>query len=154
MWTLTTPWYELVFRGTVVYFSMFILMRIWGKKHLGEVTAFDFILLLFISEAVQNSLVDDDKSLFGGMIVILTFLFWSTVLNKLSFRSKRIEKFLDGTPKVIVKNGKPIEDMLKKEEISEQELYKAFREEGVLDIKKVKQATIETNGHISIVQDQ
>lgn len=154
MWTLETPWYELVFRGTAIYFFMFILMRVWGKKHLGEVTAFDFILLLFISEAVQNSLVDDDKSLPGGMIVIVTFLVWSTILNKLSYRFKKIERLLDGTPKVIVKDGKPIPEVLKKEEISEQELFKAFREEGVNDLKKVKQATIETNGHISVVQEQ
>lgn len=154
MWELVTPWYELVLRGTAVYFFMFILMRIWGKKHLGEVTTFDFILLLFISEAVQNSLVDDDKSITGGMIVITTFLVWSTILNKLTYRFKIFEKLMDGTPKVIVKNGKPIQSMLEKEEISEQELYKAMREEGVMDMKKVKQATIETNGHISIVQDQ
>lgn len=152
MWTLETPWYELVIRGTVIYFFMFILMRIWGKKHLSEVTTFDFILLLFISEAVQNSLVDDDHSLFGGMIVITTFLIWSTILNKLTFRSRKFEMLIDGEPKIIVKDGKMIREVLRKEEITEQELYESFRENGVLDLKDVKQATIETNGHISVVQ--
>lgn len=153
MWTLETPWYELVIRGTVIYFFMFILMRIWGKKHLSEVTTFDFILLLFISEAVQNSLVDDDHSLPGGMIVITTFLVWSTVLNKLTFRSRKLEVIIDGTPKIIVKDGKVQEDVIKKEEITEQELLEALRENGVLELKDVKQATIETNGHISVVQN-
>lgn len=154
MWTLETPWYELVLRGTIIYFFMFIIMRIWGKKHLGEVTAFDFILLLFISEAVQNSLIEDDKSIFGGMIVILTFLLWSTIINKLSYRSRKLEHIFDGSPKVLIKDGVIQEDVRRREEITDQELYKALREEGVMDLNKVKQATIETNGHISIVQEQ
>lgn len=154
MWTLETPWYELVTRGTVMYFFMFLLMRIWGKKHLAEVSAFDFILLLFISESVQNSLVDDDKSILGGMIVISTLLFWSVVINKLTFRSRRIEKLADGTPKILIKNGILFDSVLKKQEISEQELFQALREGGVTEIKDVKQATIESNGHISVVQNQ
>lgn len=154
MWTLETPWYELVLRGTVIYFFMFLLMRIWGRKHLGQVTTFDFILLLFISEAVQNSLVDDEKSLFGGMIVILTFLFWNTTINILSYRVPLIEKLVNGRPKVIIKNGRIIEEIRHQEHMSDQELFTALREEGVEDLSKVKKATIETNGHISVIQDQ
>lgn len=154
MWTLETPWYELFIRGTATYFFMFLIMRLWGKKHLSEVTAFDFILLLFISEAVQNSLVDDDSSIFGGMIVIATFLFWSTLLNKLSYRFKFLEKVFSGSPKVLIKDGKIDENMRRKEELSDQEIFMSLREQGVMDISKVKQATIETNGHISVVQKQ
>ncbi len=154
MWTLQTPWYELVLRGTVTYFFMFILMRIWGRKHLAEVTTFDFILLLFISEAIQNSLVDDDSSLFGGMIVIVTFLFWSTLLNKLSFRFKKVEEAVDGRPKVIIKDGVIQEKVRKKEELTQQEIQSALRENGIEDVKKVKQATIEPNGHITVIQYQ
>lgn len=152
MWDLDTPWYELFARGTAIFFFMFIVMKIWGKKHLGEMSSFDFILLLFISEAVQNSLVDDDKSIPGGMIVIATFLFWNSLLNKLTFRFRTLEKLLDGTPRVLVKNGKIDPVALKKEQITEQELFEAMRNEGVDELKKVKQATIETNGHLSVVQ--
>lgn len=152
MWTLTTPWYELVIRGTVIYIFMFIIMRVWGKKHLGELTAFDFILLLFMSEAVQNSLVDDEKSLFGGMIVIATFLSWNVLVNKLTFHFRPLEKLLDGEPKVLIKDGKIVESVRQKEQITDQELHEAIRQQGVLEIGKVKQATIETNGHISVVQ--
>jgi uncharacterized membrane protein YcaP (DUF421 family) len=153
MWTLQTSWYELLIRGTSIYFFMFIILRIWGKKHLGEMTAFDFILLLFMSEAVQNSLIDDDKSIWGGMIVIATFIFWNVIINKLGYRSRKLEKILDGVPKVLIKDGKLFKETMEKEQITFQELYGALREEGVLDIKDVKQATIETNGHISIVQE-
>lgn len=152
MWTLETPWYELILRGTLIYIFMFVIMRFWGKKHLGELTAFDFILLLFMSEAVQNSLVDDDKSIFGGMIVIATFLFWNVVVNKLTYRFRKLEKIIDGEPKILIKDGRIDETVLKKEQITQQELHEAIREQGVLEIGKVKQATIETNGHISVVQ--
>lgn len=152
MWNLETPWYELVIRGTCVYVFMFILLRIWGKKHLGEFAAFDFILLLFISEAVQNSLVDDDKSIFGGMIVILTFLFWNALINKVTYRYRKLEIMIDGRPKILIKDGNLNKDIMKKEQITEQELHEALRENGVLDIKQVKQATIEINGHISVVE--
>jgi uncharacterized membrane protein YcaP (DUF421 family) len=151
MWTLTTPWFELFIRGSCIYIFMFVLLRIWGKKHLGEMTPFDFILLLFMSEAVQNSLVDDDKSIFGGMIVILTFLFWNVLLNKLTYRSRKLEKLIEGNPKILIQNGKLFGEVLSREEITIQELHEALREGGVLDIKDVRQATIETNGHISVI---
>lgn len=152
MWTLDTPWYELVIRGSAIFFFMFIIMKIWGKKHLGEMAAFDFILLLFISEAVQNSLVDDDKSIPGGMIVIATFLFWNMILNKITYRSRRLEKLIDGEPKILVKNGKVDNEMMQKQQITKQELYEAMRQEGVDELSKIKQATLETNGHVSIIE--
>ena len=152
MWTLTTPVYELLLRGTCIYFFMFIIMKIWGKKHLGEMAAFDFILLLFISEAVQNSLVDDDKSIWGGIIIIVTFLFWNSLINKLTFKYKKLEKLLDGEPQVVIKNGVVNTALLRKEKITDQELFEALRQEGVDDLHKVKKGTLETNGHLSVIQ--
>lgn len=153
MWKLETPWYELVARGTIVYIIVFILMRIWGKKHLSQVTPFDFILLLFISEAIQNSIVADDKSLFGGIIVIITFLAWNTLIDRLTFRFPKLEILLSGRPKVIIENGNINHDVKQKEYITDQELFTALREQGVEDLKNVKQATIETNGNISVLQN-
>lgn len=152
MWHLQTPWYELILRGTCIYFFMFIIIKIWGKKHLSEMAAFDFILLLFISEAVQNSLVDDDKSIWGGMIVITTFLFWSSLINKLTFRFRTLEKLLDGKPQVVIKDGRVNSELLRKEKITDQELHEALRQEGVLEVKNVKLATLETNGHLSVIE--
>lgn len=152
MWNLTTPWYELVLRGTIIYFFMFVAIKLWGKKHMGELTAFDFILLLFISEAVQNSLVSDDKSVFSAMIVITTFLIWNSIINKITFRSRTLEKILDGTPVILVKNGTIDKDNMWKEQVTEQELEEAMRRQGLDDLSKVKQATLETNGHLTIIE--
>jgi uncharacterized membrane protein YcaP (DUF421 family) len=152
MWTLTTPWYELVGRGFFIYVFMFILMRVWGRKHIGEMTAFDFILLLFMSEAVQNSLVDDDKSLFGGMIVVLTFVLLNTAINKLSYRFRWLEKVFEGTPKVLVRNGVIDRQELDHQKMTESELMEGLRLEGIEKVKDVKRATLESNGHISVIE--
>ena len=152
MFELVTPWTELITRGTIVYFSVLVIMRIWGRKHFGELTAFDFILLLIMSEAVQNSLVDDDKSVVGGIIVVLTFVTWNAILNKISYRYPFFENLVAGKPKTIIKNGKIDFKVKKAEHISDQELEASLRLEGVDDIHDVKEATVETNGHISVIQ--
>lgn len=85
MWDMNREWYELMIRASVIFLGLFIMFRIWGKKHLGEMAAFDFVLLLIMSEAVQNSLVDDDKSIQGGLIVVATFMILSSIMNILFF---------------------------------------------------------------------
>lgn len=154
MWTLETPWYELVIRATCIFVFVFILMRLWGKKHMGELAAFDFIVLLFMSEAIQNSLIGDEKSIFGGMIVISTFFILNILMNKTTFRSRRMEKLLDGDAKVLIWKGKVNEQALQEEEITWQELHEAIRQQGVLKVSDVKQATLESNGHISVIENK
>jgi uncharacterized membrane protein YcaP (DUF421 family) len=126
-------------------------MRFWGKKHLDEVTLFDFILLLLISEVIQNSLVDDDKGLPDGLTVFLTFLFWNALVNRLTHRYPRLEALLMGRPEFLLKDGRVIEAVKVLEHITDQELMSALQEEGIDDVSKVKQATIETNGHITVL---
>jgi uncharacterized membrane protein YcaP (DUF421 family) len=125
-----------------MYIFMLVLMRIWGKKHLGEMTAFDLILLLFMSEAVQNSLIDNDRSIFGGMIVIVTLVFWNVVFDKIAYHRNKFEKLMDGEPKILIKEGKVMDDVMKAEQITAQELEEALRLGGVLGPDQVKQATI------------
>lgn len=152
MWSLQTPWYELVFRGTCIYFFVFLIMRIWGRKHIGELTTFDFILLLIMSEALQNSMVEDDKSLTGGMIVLSTFLGLNALVNRLTYRFPMLEVRLNGNPIVLVKQGQLMKEDLEKQKITMKELLQALRLEGVLKVEDVEQATLEANGHISVVK--
>lgn len=152
MWTLETPAFELFIRGTCIYFFVFILMRIWGKKHFGQMTPFDFILLLIMSEAVQNGLIEDEKSITGGAIVLTTFFFWNVLVNKMAFHSSRFEKLVQGKPQVLIIDGKVVEAVKKKEELSDEELGQALRKGGVEDISEVRKATIETNGNITVIQ--
>ncbi len=154
MWELSTPASELVIRAASIFLILFIMFKIWGKKHLGEMAAFDFVILLIMSEAVQNSLVDGDKSIPGGLIVITTFMLLSSIMNIIAFRFRKAERFLDGTPKVIVRDGKIMEKVLQKERISLQELLESVREQGVLHLQDVGLALLEANGKISVIKKE
>ncbi len=154
MWTLTEPWYELIIRALVVYSFLFLSFRLWGKKHFGQLAPFDFLLLLIMSEAVQNALVGDEKSLTGGLVSVATMLLLTIILSKLAFRSKRTEKLLQGTPKVLIRHGEVFRQVMEEEQITEQELHEALRQQGAAQIQDVGLAMIETNGEISVVRKE
>lgn len=154
MWALETPWYELVIRAAVVFLFLFLVCRIWGRKHLGQLSPFDFILLLIISECFQSALQGEEKSITGGMIALLTLVILNTILNRTTFFSKKLENIIDGNPKILISNGIVDDEMRKKEVLSYQDLHSALRMEGVMEISDVLQATIEPNGRISVVRKQ
>lgn len=154
MWTLETPWYELIIRNFIVFSFLFIVARLWGKKHLGKMTAFDLILLLIISESVQNALVADDKSVSGSMIAVMTLVLMNVSLNRLTFRFPRLEKVINGDPEVLIRQGDVDKQILDKEKITDQELHEALRQNGVLSANEVKLAMIETNGKISVIKKE
>jgi uncharacterized membrane protein YcaP (DUF421 family) len=154
MWELSDNWYELIIRAAVVFLGLFLMFKIWGRKHLGEMAAFDFVILLIMSEAVQNSLVGNDKTLFGGLIVVTTFMILSSLMNILSFYSRRAEHFLEGTAKVIIRDGKIMEKVMNKERISLPELLESLREQGVLHLHDIHLALLEANGKISVIRKE
>lgn len=152
MWTLDTPVFELVLRAVAVFSFLFIVCRIWGKKHLGQMAPFDLILLLIMSEAVQNSLIGEDKSVPAGFITVASMIGLNIILNKISHRSKKMESFIQGRPKVLIRDGKVDELMMKRETITDQEIHEAIRKQGVEHIEDVGLATIETDGEISVIK--
>jgi len=152
MWDLSIPWYELVLRASTVFLVLFIMFKIWGRKHLGEMAPFDFIILLIMSEATQNALINNESSITGGVITILTFMLISSMMSILSFYSRKAERFLEGTPKVIIRDGKVMYKVLKKERISLPELLEAVRENGVLHLHDIDIAMLEANGKISVIK--
>lgn len=152
MWNLDVQPFELMARSASVFFFIFIIFRIWGKKHFGQLTAFDFVFLVIISETTQNAMVGDDKSVSGCFIAITTLVLLNVILDKLSFRSKKLEKIIDGKPEIIVKDGYLDLNCMKEQGITINELEEALREEGVLHVREVRQATLEPNGHISVVK--
>lgn len=154
MWESSIPIHEFIFRALFIYLALFIMFKIWGKKHIGEVAAFDFLLMLIMSEAVQNSLVGDDHSVYGGLIVVGTLMIVASVMNIISFYSRRAERMLEGTAKVIIRDGKIMEKVLKKERISLQELLEAIREQGIIHLNDIRLAMLEANGKISVIKKE
>jgi uncharacterized membrane protein YcaP (DUF421 family) len=150
MFELGLPWWELVLRGSAVYLVLFLLLRLGGKRQVGQMTPFDLLLLLIISNAVQNAMVGSDTSLLGGLLVALVLLLWNQLLGWLSSRGGRIERLLDGRPEVLVHNGRIYEDVLARNQISHEELRAALRREGAFELEDVEFAVLEANGQVSV----
>ena len=150
MWELSEPWWQLILRGSVVYLVLFALFRLSGKRQAGQMTPFDLLLLLIISNAVQNAMVGDDTSLPGGLLVAVVLISWNQLFGWVSSRSRRIEALLEGRPEVLVHNGQVFADVLARNQMSLEELRSALRRQGCFDLNEVAFAVLETNGVVSV----
>ncbi len=151
MFNLSLPWWEFVVRGVVVYFAMLILLRLGGRKQVGQMSPFDFVLLLVLSNAVQNSMNGGDNSLTGGLIIAVALVIANWLMGFMTFRSKKISGLLEGKPEILIHNGKIFEDMLMKEKITHEELRSVLRKNGISELQHVKYAVLETTGEISVI---
>jgi uncharacterized membrane protein YcaP (DUF421 family) len=141
---------ELVFRAVLVYAGVFLLLRVVGKRQVGELAPFDLVVLLILSECVQNALIADDKSVTGGLIVAATLFGLNQAVGHISWRDKRIERLLEGTPRVLVRHGHVLNDVLAEEQITHSELLEALRREGCSSLSRVRYAVLEPGGDITI----
>jgi uncharacterized membrane protein YcaP (DUF421 family) len=151
MWQLGEPWWELLLRGSVVYLVLFLLFRLSGKRQVGQLTPFDLLLLLIISNAVQNAMVGNDSSLPGGLLVAVVLLAWNFALAWLASRSRRAEVVLEGRPEVLIHNGQIYTEVLRRNHLSLDDLNAALRRQGVFHPDEVAFAVLETNGGISVL---
>ena len=141
---------ELMLRAVLIYVFVFILLRLLGKKHVGEMGPFDLVIVLILSESVQNALVADDKSVTGGLIVASTLFGISQLVGFISWKSKKAERFIEGTPRLLVRNGHVYNEALAQEQLSHSELLEALRREGCTSLSKVRYAMLENDGAITI----
>ena len=111
---------------------------------------FDLVVLLILSETVQGALIADDKSVVGGLIAAATLIALGHVVGYLSWRSKQMERFFEGAPRVLVRNGRVLKETLAKEQVTHSELIEALRREGCTSLKKVRFAVLENDGTITV----
>src|SRR5688500_4827450 len=141
-----------VLRGLVVYFFLLVVFRISGKRTLSENTNFDLVLLLIISETTQQAMVDNDHSITNGFLLIMTLIGAGIGLSLLKQRFPTLEKWLDGTPLVIIENGKVLRDRMDKTRVEEADILEAARSlRGLERLDQIKYAIVERNGDITIV---
>lgn len=151
MWDMNVPWWEFVLRGVVVYVFLLVFLRLTGKRQTGQYAPFDLVLLLILSNAVQNSMNAGDNSLVGGLISAATLIGCHVVLVQLTFRFAWMERLIDGSPQVLVQQGQVNADLMRQELLSKDDLEAALRASGCLHLHEVERATIETNGQITVV---
>jgi uncharacterized membrane protein YcaP (DUF421 family) len=154
MFMPTVAWYEMILRGIVVYIFLIVLIRITGRRQVGMLAPFDFILLLILSNAVQNSMNGGDNSLGGGLLIAATLVTLNWGVSLLSRRSKFIESLLVGRPVFLVKDNYVLEKNMHLEKITHHELMAALRAAGCANIEHARHVILETNGSITVVHAQ
>ena len=152
MFNLSVPWWELVLRSIVVFGALLLLLRLTGKRQVGQLAPNDLVLLLILSNAVQNSMNAGDNSLIGGLISAVTLVALNYLVSKLVVKSKKVERFVDGRPQILVRDGTVFEAVLADAGITHDELNGALRQNGCSKLKEVRLAILETNGSISVLQ--
>lgn len=143
---------SIVLRTVAVYATVLLGVRLSGKREVGQMTPFDLVLLLLISNAVQNAMTGPDTSVSGGVVAAATLLILNYVIAELSGGNRRFRKFVQGQPSLLVHDGKPIEAHMAKEHVSTDELQRAMREHGIASMHDVALAVLEVDGSISFLK--
>src|SRR5471030_1412673 len=105
MWALSLPWWEFLLRAVIVYVFLIALLRLTGKRQIGQLSPFDLVLLLVLSNAVQNAMNGGDNSLLGGVISALTLVSLNYAVGRAQFKGKKVEEVVEGRPVVLIHNG-------------------------------------------------
>jgi uncharacterized membrane protein YcaP (DUF421 family) len=141
-----------VIRAAVIYAVLLVLFRLAGKRTLAEVTTFDFVLLLIISEATQQAMVDSDNSMTNSLLLVATLVGLNILMSELKQRFGFVERVLDGMPLLIVEHGNPLHHRMAKERVDVDDVLDAAREShGLERLDQIKYAVLERNGKISII---
>lgn len=145
------PYFDIILRSAAVYFFMVIALRIFGKKELSQLNSADVILILLISNSVQNAMVGSNSSLLGGLLAALSLFSINFLLKKVMYKSKKIADLIQEKPEVLIHNGIIDYKILAKLEITSAELDEVIREHGIENTKEVKLAMMEIDGNISVI---
>ena len=145
---------EIISRSATIYLFMIIALRIFGKKELSQLNTADVILILLISNAVQNAMVGQNTSLVGGIVAASVLFIINFILKKLMFKFKKFSDFMLEKPEILIHNGLLDFKSLGKLNISNDELKEAMREHGVEHFADVKLAMLEIDGNISIISGE
>jgi uncharacterized membrane protein YcaP (DUF421 family) len=144
-----------IVRGLAVYLFVFLIFRILGKRSLAEITTFDFVLLLIISETTTDALIGEDYSLTACFIMVCTLVGTDLLLSLLKDKFKWFEKATDGVPLIIVNKGKPLKVRMQKSRVQEEDVLEAARlNHGLERMEQIKYAVLEKDGSISIIPEE
>jgi uncharacterized membrane protein YcaP (DUF421 family) len=146
-----TEWWQIVLRSVVVYAVVFAGLRLMGKRQLGQMTVFDLVVILLIANAVQNAMVGPDTSLLGGVIAAVVLLVVNFTVSRIRLLTPRFERLLEGTPTMLIRDGRYLTANLKKEGIDRDEVDSALREHGLSTAAEARVAYLEPDGSISII---
>lgn len=143
---------DIVLRATVMFFILFFLIRLLGKRELGQMTPFEFVVLVVLGDLIQQGVTHNDFSLTGATLAICTFAFWALLLSWTAYLFPRAKNLLEGTPRVIVRGGEIIEDNLRRDRLTRDEILSEMRLAGIGRLADVEWAILEPQGKMSFVR--
>ena len=141
---------ELVLRAVIVYAALLFALRLFGKREVGQFTLYDLVFILLVANALQPAITGPDTSLVGGLVLIVALVGTNYFVGKLD-SMPRFHNLFQAAPAVIVRNGKYLPEVMKREGVDQGEVEMSMREHGVTDLKEVQLAVLEPDGTISVV---
>ena len=151
IFSFDVPVLEIFIRGTVMYLSLIVLMRIILKRQEGAMQTGDLLLVILLADASQNGMAGEYKTVSDGLILVATLMFWNFILDYLTFRFRWMERLMQARPLLLIDHGKVMHRNMRKEFITQAELMAQLREQGVETVEEVKKAFIESDGKLSII---
>jgi hypothetical protein len=151
MWNMSIHWWELIVRGLLVYIFLILILRATGKRQIGQMSPFDLVLLMVLSNAVQNSMSGGDNSVTAGLILAVTLVAANWIVGKITTYSKTMESLIDGNPQILFHNGKVYDSTLSSAQITRQELMAAIHKAGYAEMDQIRAAILENDGTISVI---
>jgi uncharacterized membrane protein YcaP (DUF421 family) len=151
MFVLALPVAEKMLRPVIVYFFLVIGLRLAGKRELAQLNPFDLVVLLTISNTVQNAIIGDDNSVTGGILGAATLLFVNFLVVRFLFRHEKLDRLVEGSATILIKNGQLLNDQLTKELVSLAELEAAAHKQGFGGLSEVESATLDPSGMICFI---
>ena len=145
---LSAPWWHFVLRACVIYVLVMVLVRVSGKRAVGQFTPFDLVLLILIGNAVQNGINGGDNSLTGAVIMATTLITLNYLVAWQTSRNRMVERWVEGEPVVLARDGKVFRQVLRRELVSHDDFAEALRMNNIDDVGDVRLALLETNGRI------
>jgi uncharacterized membrane protein YcaP (DUF421 family) len=147
MFHLHLPLLEKILRPVIVYLFLVVFLRLFGKRELAQLNPFDLVVLLSLSNTVQNAMIGDDNSVSGGVIGALSLLTINWVLTRMLFRSPKLSMVLEGTATVLIRHGVVDWEATKKEALTELELLSVLHKQGFDSFEEVEKCVLEPNGN-------
>ncbi|TMF77606.1 MAG: DUF421 domain-containing protein [Chloroflexi bacterium] len=144
------PAWELVLRAALIYGALLVALRLFGKREVGQFTLFDLVFILLVANALQPAITGPDTSLGGGFILIVTLVALNFLVGKLD-NLPRFHRLFTPAPAVVVRDGKYLTDVMRREGVDQEEVEMAIREHGIADVKEVQLAVLEADGTISVL---
>jgi uncharacterized membrane protein YcaP (DUF421 family) len=147
-----TSLFEIILRGSIMYIALFAMLRIILKRQTGTLGMTDLLLITLLADASQNAMAGEYKSIPDGIVLVGTIIFWNYLFDWLSFKSEWFGRLIEPPPLPLIRNGRMLRRNMRQELITEDELMMEIREQGLDDVSKVKEAYIESDGRISVIQ--